>query len=128
AERFFREVEPYTFPVGGTSIGRAITAADELFQRDPLAHNRSKVIIVLTDGEDLEGDPVAAARTAASHGEQVFLDAIGSTIPEPIPQFTPDGRMAGLERDTHGEIKMTSFTPEMETQLRAVAQAGNGRY
>lgn len=128
AERFFREVEPYTFPVGGTSIGRAITAAQELFRRDAIAARRSKVIIVLTDGEDLDGDPVAAARAAAQDGIQVFIDAIGSTIPEPIPQFTPDGRMVGLERDSRGQIKMTAFTPEMETQLRAVAQAGNGRY
>jgi Ca-activated chloride channel family protein len=121
-------VEPWNFPVGGTSIGRAITAATELFNRDPLAARRSKVIIVLTDGEDLEGDPVAAARAAAQEGIQVFINAIGSTIPEPIPQYSPDGRIVGMERDSHGEIKTTSFTPEMETQLRAVAQAGNGQY
>jgi Ca-activated chloride channel family protein len=128
AARFIREVEPWNFPVGGTSIGRAISAARELFRRDPLAARRSKVIIVLTDGEDLEGDPVAAARAAAEDGIQVFIDAIGSTIPEPIPQYTPDGQVAGYERDSRGQIKTTQFTPEMETQLRAVAQAGNGRY
>ena len=128
AERFMREVEPWNFPVGGTSIGRAITAAQELFRDDRLAARRSKVIIVLTDGEDLEGDPVAAARAAAGDGIQVFIDAIGSTLPEPIPQYTPDGRMAGFERDSHGQIKMTQFTPSMEAQLRETAQAGNGHY
>ncbi len=128
AERFMREVEPWSFPVGGTSIGRAITAAQELFHNDRLAARRSKVIIVLTDGEDLEGDPVAAARAAAGDGIQVFLDAIGSTLPEPIPQYSPDGRMMGFERDSHGQVKMTQFTPEMEAQLREVASAGNGRY
>jgi Ca-activated chloride channel family protein len=128
AERFMREVEPWNFPVGGTSIGRAITAAQELFRDDRLAARRSKVIIVLTDGEDLDGDPVAAARAAAQDGIQVFIDAIGSTLPEPIPQYTPDGRMAGFERDSHGQIKMTQFTPTMEQQLRETATAGNGRY
>jgi Ca-activated chloride channel family protein len=128
AERFMREVEPYNFPVGGTSIGRAITAARELFRRDPLASRRSKVIIVLTDGEDLEGDPVAAARDASQDGIQVFIDAIGSTIPEPIPQFTAEGRMVGFARDSRGEIEMTQFTPQMEQQLRETAQAGHGQY
>lgn len=128
AERFMREVQPWNFPVGGTSIGRAIMAATELFHRDPLAPRRSKVIIVLTDGEDLEGDPVAAARAAAEQGIQVFVDAIGSTVPEPIPQYSADGRMVGFERDSRGQIKMTAFTPEMETQLREVARVGNGRY
>jgi Ca-activated chloride channel family protein len=129
AERFMREVEPWNFPVGGTSIGRAITAATQLFARDPLAPRRSKVIIVLTDGEDLDGDPVEAARAANRAGIQVFLDAIGSTVPEPIPQYDAEGRVAGFMRDPHtGQVVTTAFTPEMETQLRAVAEAGHGRY
>jgi len=128
AERFMRQVEPWSFPVGGTSIGRAITAAQELFRRDPLATRRSKVIIVLTDGEDLEGDPVSAARAAAQDNIQVFIDAIGSTLPEPIPQFSPEGRMTGFMRNSRGEISTTQFTPEMEQQLRATAEAGHGRY
>jgi hypothetical protein len=49
-------------------------------------------------------------------------------VPEPIPQFTPDGRMAGFMRDSRGQIAMTSFTPEMQHQLEATAQAGNGRF
>lgn len=128
AERFMREVEPWNFPVGGTSIGRAIAAAHQMFKRDPLSAARSKVVIVLTDGEDLDGDPVQAAREAAGDGIRVFLDAIGSSLPEPIPAYTPEGRPAGFDRDSRGEVKTTSFTPSMEQQLQSVAQAGNGRY
>jgi Ca-activated chloride channel family protein len=128
AQRFYRDVEPYSFPVGGTSIGRAITAAHEMFKRDPLATRRSKVVLVLTDGEDLDGDPVAAARAAQQDGIATYVVAIGSTVPEPIPQFSPEGRMVGFERDSRGEVKTTRFTPEMETQLRAVVEAGRGQY
>jgi Ca-activated chloride channel family protein len=128
AERFFRDAHPWEFPVQGTSIGRAISAARELLRRDPLAARRSKVILLITDGEDLEGDPVAAAREAAGDGIQVYIDAIGSTAPEPIPAYTHDGRMVGYERDSRGEVKHTQFTEQMEQQLRAVAQEGNGMY
>ncbi len=128
AQRFYRDVEPYNFPVGGTSIGRAITAAHEMFRRDPLSNRRSKVILVLTDGEDLDGDPVAAARAAQQEGIATYVVAIGSAVPEPIPQFSPEGRMVGFERDARGEVKTTRFTPEMETQLRAVVDAGHGQY
>lgn len=128
ALRFFRDVRPWEFPVQGTSIGRAITAAHELFSRDPLAARRSKVILLVTDGEDLDGDPVEAARRAAGDGIKVFIDAIGSALPEPIPAYTPDGRPAGYERDSSGNIKHTQFTPAMETQLQSVAREGNGMY
>ncbi len=128
ALRFFRDAHPWEFPVQGTSIGRALTAARELLHRDPLAARRSKVILLITDGEDLEGDPVAAAREAAGEGVQVYIDAIGSAAPEPIPAYTADGRIAGYERDSRGEVKQTQFTPQMEQQLRQVASEGNGAY
>ncbi len=128
ALRFFRDAHPWEFPVQGTSIGRALTAARDLLHRDPLAARRSKVILLITDGEDLEGDPVAAAREAAGDGIQVYIDAIGSAAPEPIPAYTADGRLAGYERDSRGEVKQTQFTPEMEQQLRSVATEGNGAY
>ncbi len=128
ALRFFRDAHPWEFPVQGTSIGRALTAARELFARDPLAARRSKVILLVTDGEDLEGEPVEAARAAANDGIRVFIDAIGSALPEPIPAYTPDGRPAGYERDSNGNVKQTQFTPEMERQLRQVASEGNGAY
>lgn len=83
---------------------------------------------MITDGEDLDGDPVQAAREAAGDGAQVFINAIGSTLPEPIPAYTQDGRMAGYERDSRGEIKQTQFTPQMEQQLRTVAEVGHGAY
>jgi hypothetical protein len=57
---------------------------------------------------------------------QVYIDAIGSAVPEPIPAYSPDGRMAGYERDSRGEIKLTQFTPQMEQQLRNVATEGHG--
>jgi Ca-activated chloride channel family protein len=128
AQRFFLQAQPWEFPAQGTNIGAAITAARELLQRDPLSARRSKVILVITDGEDLDGDPVAAAREASEAGIQVYLDAIGSTVPEPIPAFSPDGRMVGYERDSRGQLKHTQFTPEMEQQLRSVASAGRGMY
>ncbi|MEZ4394729.1 MAG: VWA domain-containing protein [Polyangiales bacterium] len=128
ATRFFRDVHPWEFPAQGTSIGRAITAARETFRRDPLAARRSKVMIVITDGEDLEGDPVAAAREAAGDGIQIYIDAIGSALPEPIPAYSPDGRMVGTELDSRGQPKLTQFTPQMEQQLRAIAEAGHGQY
>ncbi len=68
AALFFRDLGPYDMPVGGTAIGRALTAAKRLLERSSQhatnkedQNQRSRVVILLTDGEDHEGDPIAAA-------------------------------------------------------------------
>ena len=57
--QFFRQLEPNDMPVGGTAIARALERARELLARDPKSNEHSRVILLVTDGEDLEGDPVA---------------------------------------------------------------------
>jgi Ca-activated chloride channel family protein len=70
AALFFRDLGPYDMPVGGTAIGRALTASKRLLERSSREqangneddkNRRSRVVVLLTDGEDHEGDPLAAA-------------------------------------------------------------------
>ena len=63
--QFFRQLEPNDMPVGGTAIARALERARELLARDPKSKEHVRVIVLVTDGEDLEGDPVAVAKNAA---------------------------------------------------------------
>ena len=57
--QYFRQLDPNDMPVGGTATARALEAARELFARDPKSKDHVRVIVLVTDGEDLEGDPVA---------------------------------------------------------------------
>ena len=75
--------------------------------------------MVISDGENHEDDPVAAARQAAELGIKVYTIGVGSAEGQPIPV---DG---GLMRDKDGEIVVTRLDEET---LRAVAKAGNGAY
>ncbi len=50
-------------PVGGTAIARALEAGRELLERDPKSKQHRRVMLLVTDGEDLEGDPVAVAQS-----------------------------------------------------------------
>ncbi|HEU5074050.1 MAG TPA: VWA domain-containing protein, partial [Polyangiaceae bacterium] len=54
--QFFRGLSPNDMPVGGTAIARALTAARDLLARDPLSKKHERVMVLVTDGEDLEGD------------------------------------------------------------------------
>ena len=128
ATLFWRDLDPYDMPVGGTAIGRALNAALTLFRNDQLAAERSKVVVLLTDGEDHEGDPIAVAREAAEMEVQIYVLGIGSSSPELIPIHQADGTWSGFQRDQNGEYITTSLSEASEQQLRQIAEESGGRY
>ncbi len=132
---FFRDLGPYDMPVGGTAVARALVASKRLMERadrrtraNPEGQPRSRVVILMTDGEDHEGDPIAAARELAEAGIRVYTVGIGSETGEPIPTYAPDGTWTGYLRDEQDNVITTALTSENEQQLRQVAEATSGRY
>jgi Ca-activated chloride channel homolog len=134
AALFFRELGPYDMPVGGTAIGRALTAAKRLFERsnqekgEGKESSRAKVIILMTDGEDHEGDPLSAAKELADIGARVYTVGIGSRTGEPIPTYAEDGTWTGYLRDDKGNPIVTALTSENEKQLQEIASTTGGKY
>jgi Ca-activated chloride channel family protein len=124
--QFFRQLEPNDMPVGGTAIARALERARELLARDPKAKEHVRVIVLVTDGEDLEGDPVAVARAAAEEKTRIDVVQIGGRAPEPIPDVGPDGKVVGVRRDDEGKPLTTELSAEGETQLAEIAKATGG--
>ncbi len=134
---FLRDLGPYDMPVGGTAIGRALTASQRLFERssrrpvdddEEEEEQRSRVVILLTDGEDHEGDPVAAADALNAAGVKVFVVGIGSRTGEPIPTYSPDGTWTGYLRDEDGEVVQSALTTDNEEQLQEIAEHTSGAY
>ena len=125
--QFFRGLEPNDMPVGGTAIARALESGRRLLDRDPLSKNHERVLVLITDGEDLEGDPVETARNALAGGVRVEVVQIGGQTPEPIPQVDDAGAVVGMRRDDSGKIMTTQLSAEGEAQLAGVASAGGGQ-
>lgn len=130
---FFRDLQPADMPVGGTAIGRALIAAQRLMERStPDGLDESgrpdRVVILMTDGEDHEGDPVAAAETLKAAGIRVFTVGIGSASGEPIPTYAPDGTWTGYIKDEQGQVVTTALTSENEAVLSQVAETTAGQY
>lgn len=136
---FFRDLGPYDMPVGGTAIGRALTAAQRLLERasrglaqgDAKAeggNQRARIVILLTDGEDHEGEPVAAAEELAKLGARVYVVGIGTRAGEPIPTYADDGTWTGYLRDEKGQPVLTALTADNEAQLKKLAAVGGGKY
>jgi Ca-activated chloride channel family protein len=126
-------------PVGGTAIGRALVSAGRLLERSSRPPEGvteaewtdtrpARVVVLMTDGEDHEGEPVQAARDLAAAGVKIFVVGIGSRTGEPIPTYSEDGTWTGYMRDNDGNVVTTALTAENEVQLQAIAEATGGRY
>jgi len=124
--QFFRQLDPNDMPVGGTATARALEAARQVFARDPKARDHVRVMVLVTDGEDLEGDPVAVAESVAGEGTRIDVVQIGGRAPEVIPDIAVDGKMNGLRRDEDGKPMTTQLSAEGEAQLAKVAQVTGG--
>ena len=116
AKMFMNSISTESVPVQGTAIGEAINTALRSFSAQS---EKSRAIIVITDGENHEDDPVAAATQAAEMGVRVFTIGVGSPEGKPIPM---DGE---LMKDRDGNIVVTRLD---EKVLQEVAAAGNGLY
>jgi Ca-activated chloride channel family protein len=124
--QFFRQLDPNDMPVGGTATARALEAAREVFARDPKSAHHERVIVLVTDGEDLEGDPVSVASSCAGEGTVIDVVQIGGRAPEVIPDVGADGKINGVRRDESGKPLTTQLSAEGEAQLARVAQTTGG--
>ncbi len=133
-ELFFRDMGPYDMPVGGTAIGRGLISAKRLLVRasnslpDDVESDRAQVVILITDGEDHEGDPIAAAEELAEAGIRVYTIGIGSSSGEKIPTYDENGHWTGYLRDRAGEPVLSALTPDAEQQLQRIADTTDGSY
>ena len=116
AKMFLNSISTGSVPIQGTAIGDAIGTALRSFSAQS---DKSRAIIVITDGENHEDDPVAAATQAAELGIRVFAIGVGS----------PEGKMIPFEgdylRDKEGNPVVTRLD---EAVLQDVAAAGKGLY
>jgi Ca-activated chloride channel family protein len=124
--QFLRQLSPNDMPVGGTAIARALEAGRELLARDPLSKDHRRVIVLVTDGEDLEGDPVAVSKAAGQDGVTVFVVQVGGRTPEPIPEVNEAGQVTGFRTDSNGNPLTTELSAAGEEQLTKVAEASGG--
>ena len=131
---FLEAITAETLTHSGTRIRNAIeTATDRLSsnQNDTAAigtdFGGQKVLILFTDGEDHGEEAIKAAKTATQKGVYIYCVGIGNavqSVPIPLPRDTAT-ETAPYKRDANGQLVLTALD---ETQLREIAEAGNGSY
>lgn len=122
ALNYLESAGPQSISRAGTVIGEAIRTAAEAYD-DKLASQ--KVLILMTDGEDSETDPLDAAREAAAADILVYAIGFGTPEGSPVPETSPFGQVIGLKTDAQGNPVISRMD---ETMLAQVADATGGRY
>lgn len=121
ANLFLSAVDFNSVPQPGTAIASAIDMAVKSF--DSAATD--KAIILITDGEDHEGDIDKAVENATDKNIKIYTIGLGSPDGVPIPIYDKNGNQIGFKQDNSGKIVLTRLD---EAILKDIAQKGNGKY
>lgn len=107
AKLFLDAVNINSISVPGTAIEKAIHTSLKALENSPA--ETSKVIILLTDGESHEGDPMKAAEEAEKRGIKIYTIGIGSEKGELIPLRDEQGNLSGYKKDRKGNVVMSKL-------------------
>jgi len=118
AKMFLSSINPGMVPTQGTSIGKAIDLAVNSFTEKS---EKSRTLVIITDGENHEDDVIAAAKRAAENGIVVHTIGIGNPNGSPIPINTNGAFLT----DADGKIVMSKLD---ENTLMSIATTTGGMY
>lgn len=120
----FREslnaTDPSILSRGGSDLGRAIEEAAKAFPTE----NNVKVAVLLTDGEDLGGQALEAARAAAGDGIQIFTIGVGTPQGEYL-RIRDEQGIETFVRDNNDQPVRSQLD---ESTLQQIAQITGGSY
>ena len=120
AKMFLSSISPNMVPKQGTAIGAAINLGVRSFSP---GEGKSKAMIIITDGENHEDDPLKAAEEASKAGIVIHTVGIGSSNGVPIPMVI-NGKKDYL-KDRDGNIVVTKLDEDI---LKKIALSTNGNY
>lgn len=124
AKLFLRAVEPESMPQGGTNIGAALLLARQVLENADRGA-KDKVVVLLSDGEDLSQDVQQGIDALKEMGARVLAIGIGSETGEPIPVLNKAGEMTGYQKDENG---VTVISRLDRAGLTHVASATGGQF
>lgn len=113
-------IDTNAISAGGTDLSAAIKESEAAFSAD----NNFKIVVLITDGEDLEGSGIDQARKSAENGVTIYSVGVGTPDGAPIPIRTRTGQIEYV-RDENGQVVQTRLEPET---LQTIAESTGGFY
>jgi Ca-activated chloride channel homolog len=119
---FLDIISPDMIPMPGTNFSKAITVSSSLF--DPKEPSY-KALILITDGENLEDNPMPVAQSVAEQGVKIFTVLIATQEGAPIPEKDQSGGLMSYKKDKEGQMVMSRPN---ENLLIIMSRLSGGRY
>jgi Ca-activated chloride channel family protein len=116
-----RELDTDTIPRPGTDLA---TAIDLALQASRSQASNTKILLLVTDGEDLEGGVLSSAREAAKAGMKIYAIGVGTPAGGLIPEEDENGQAMYLH-DSSGQIVQSKLD---EATLKQIASITGGAY
>ena len=116
-EQSLGAIDTSIIPTGGTDIGQAIAAAEKILSNEA----NHKLLVLITDGENLQGDAVAAAVKAHRQNMTIYTVGVGTGEGE----LVPDRSGGGFIKDESGSYVKSRLD---EKGLTAISAAAGGMY
>ena len=116
AKIFLKTINTESVPIQGTALAEALLASARSFSTQS---EHSRAIILITDGEDHEGDVLETAKAIAEQGIRIYCIGVGSPQGKPIP------KNGSLMKDANGDIVVSRLDEEI---LQEIAGIGEGKY
>ncbi len=118
---FLETLEPGFVPGPGSALGLGLAAGLELFV-DP--ERRNKVMVLVSDGENLAGEVQAAIDQAKQAGVVIHAVGVGTERGEPVPDFDENGERVGFKQDRDGSVVVSRL--DLRT-LETISSGTGGR-
>ena len=122
ARTYLNHASPDAISRQGTVIAEAIETAMTGFSNQRAGQ---KIIVIMTDGENHEGDPITAARQAATEEVVIYTVGFGSPEGEPVSVYDEQGNIIGIRQDAEGRAIISRLDEEA---LQHIAENGGGQY
>ncbi|MGV3625518.1 MAG: VWA domain-containing protein, partial [Archangium sp.] len=124
AKLFLRAVDPEQMPQGGSNIGAALELSRQVLENADRGA-KDRVVVLLSDGEDLTGDVKEGIEGLKEFGARVLAIGIGSDAGETIPILNKAGDVVGYKKDASGNTVITRLD---RAGLIAISSATGGEF
>lgn len=122
ARLFLDSVETGMLPIPGSNLAEAIRACLKAFPREG---NRSRAVVVFSDGEARDPQLEAMAEEARDAGIKIYTVGVGTPGGEPIPVHDESGNTIGYKKDRAGQVVLSRLD---EAPLRQISEITGGAY
>ena len=121
AHLFLDQIDTSMIPTQGTALSSAIQTGLSAFSEDD---SKYKVLILITDGEDHEGEAISLARQASRRGMIIHTIGVGTIAGSLIPNINNSG-ITEYKKDNSGKLVTSQLNEKI---LEEIAEAGRGAF